>query len=114
MEALYEKEVPGYIQQMINSYLENRTLSFGERDEETRIDRHLRSSTKVSHRADPVEYPLRRPPADATTSGSRVPGFCGRRRTSRQSQRLNKHRAATHHISRESPRMTDASGPITG
>jgi len=38
MEALYEKEVPGYIQQMINSYLENRTLSFGEGDEETRID----------------------------------------------------------------------------
>lgn len=37
-DALYEKEVPGQMQHMINSYLENRTLSFGEGEEETRID----------------------------------------------------------------------------
>jgi len=30
MEAMHEKEIPAYLKQMINSYLDNRTLSFDE------------------------------------------------------------------------------------
>jgi len=38
MDALYKKEVPGYIHNIIGSYLENRTLAFGEDKNETKID----------------------------------------------------------------------------
>lgn len=38
VDAVYEKEVPGYIQNIIGSYLENRTLIFGEDGKETKID----------------------------------------------------------------------------
>lgn len=37
-DAMYEKEVPGYIQDIIGSYLENRTLIFGEDGKEMKID----------------------------------------------------------------------------
>lgn len=38
MEAVYEKEVPGYLQQIINSYLEDRSLSFDEGGNETHVN----------------------------------------------------------------------------
>jgi len=38
MEALYEKEEPGYIQNIIGSHLKNRTVSFGVDRNESKID----------------------------------------------------------------------------
>jgi len=37
-DAMYEKEIPGYIQNIIGRYLENRTLVFGEDRKEMKID----------------------------------------------------------------------------
>ncbi|KAL4104344.1 hypothetical protein QTP88_019645 [Uroleucon formosanum] len=38
MKSVHEKEVPAYLKQMLNSYLENRTISFEESGEATEID----------------------------------------------------------------------------
>jgi len=38
MEAVIEKDVPAYLKQMINSYLDNRTLSFDDGERATEIE----------------------------------------------------------------------------